>query len=101
MRLIEKQMLNAIKNKKDYFCGNTMVSINGSLALVYLHGNLIFGMNYKTHVKAYNSCGWLTTTTKSRLNALGADIHQKKGVWYHSDGTRFFDEDITKAICRM
>lgn len=101
MRLVEKQMLEAIRNHNDFYCGNTQVSINGMFALVYLHGNLIFGMNYETHVKAYNSCGWHTPTTKSRLNALGADIYQKDGVWYHSDGSEFVDEDITKAMCRF
>lgn len=100
MRLVEKQMLDAIRNRKDFCSGNTMVSVNGFLVFVYLHGNCIFGMNYKTHVKAYNSCGWRTPTTKSRLNALGADIYQKDKVWYHSDGSEFVDEDITEAMCR-
>lgn len=101
MRLVEKQMLEAIRNHNDFDCGNTMVSVNGAWVFVYLHGNLIFGMNYKTHVKAYNSCGWRTLTTKNRLNALGADIYQKNGCWYHSDGSKFIDEDITKAVCRF
>lgn len=30
-----------------------------------------------------NSCGWLTNTTKERLNGLeGVNITQMKGVWY-------------------
>ena len=29
-----------------------------------------------------DSCGWMTNTTKDRLNRLGFRVIQKKGQWY-------------------
>jgi len=51
---------------------------------LYLHGNTIA---YKDEAKDNSffitSAGWMSNTTKERLNGLpGVQIAQKKGVWY-------------------
>ena len=53
--------------------------------------------NYTLHTG-----GWSTVTTKSRINEYSpARIYQKKGVWYHGDGTRFFDFDLIDGNGRI
>lgn len=42
-----------------------------------------------------NSGGWLSVTTKERLNRYTrAGISQKNGVWYMQDGSLFYDEMV-------
>ena len=71
MRKIEKMMVQAVANKKNFKCSNTEVrTINGAV-FVALHGNLIYAsIDGK---KYYSNAGWNTVTTASRLRALGAD----------------------------
>ena len=82
MRKIERQMLQAIVDHKDWSKDNTSVSIGyaGTMLDHYkdaymsikLHGNEIAKYYYnKDNTPLYiNHCGWKTVTTKSRLNAL-------------------------------
>ena len=104
MRKIEKNMMTAIENKKDFSNGNTSVNhfyvsaFEGVQTQVRLHGNLIAIItDIKTDTWQRNdielsSCGWETATTKSRLNALLAytpfKIVQKNYQWFvHSNIT--------------
>lgn len=92
MREIEKAMNGAINARKNWKQSNTEVvqCWDGITTNVFLHGNLICRINNQTHTrKFYTGGGWTTNTTKSRLNALGASIHQKDFTWYNSDGTYF------------
>jgi hypothetical protein len=89
MRVIEKQLLQALNERKNANLGNTMVIMadEGNTMLVRLHGNLIASINLPTNKVKVSNCGWLTNVTKSRLNvvllAFGkGTISQKKGVWY-------------------
>ena len=88
MRLIEKQMIAAIAAGKDWNGGNTIVSIHsdgvgGTLPNVFLHGNHIATMHAdKCVVNVGTLRKWPTPTTKSRLNALGANVRTRKGVVY-------------------
>lgn len=41
----------------------------------------------KNGKKMYSNGGWYSVTTKSRLNALGANVRQKNWEWYNGDGT--------------
>lgn len=79
MREIEKKMVAAIRNGKNFNGNNTQVesqSIGNSY--VYLFGNLIYKV---IKGKAYFSlCGWNTNTTRSRLNALGVNVTTKNGT---------------------
>lgn len=91
MRMIERKMLAAIHERKDWHLDNTEVqcvslpACNIDKVFVRLHGNTI-AMITPTEVDVCD-CGWQTPTTKSRLNAIlyelcGAGIYQKQHKWY-------------------
>ena len=88
MRKIEQQMVNAIKSHTSFSSGNTQVSIDANSAHVFLHGNHIATVisnnnNYKcTMVNKITLKQFPTSTTKSRLRALGVDVYTKKGITY-------------------
>lgn len=88
MREIEKAMLIAIASRKNWRRNNTEVeisSLTGEIN-VYLHGNLICNINNNN--VAYNLRGWNTATTRSRINALGANVRTKNGVCINNDGSQ-------------
>ena len=96
MRKIEKEMQSAIANRKNWSKSNTSVSVdNEGTTFVTLHGNLIAQISNFGDIKL-SSCGWQTSTTKSRLNAIldtflsGIGVYQKDFVWYIND-REFFD----------
>lgn len=71
MRKIEQRMVNAINNKVNYRESNTEVIIKGANVFVRLYDIYIYA---KVRGKVYFSDGgFKTTTTSSRLRALGAD----------------------------
>ena len=103
MRKIEKNMMTAIENKKDFSSGNTRVNhfhrgnFLGSnqreqRTSINLHNNLIAIITdiknddwQRNDIELFN-CGWETVTTKSRLNALLAHtpfkIVQRNFQWF-------------------
>lgn len=113
MRTIEKQMLCAIYERKDWrkdntevqvvHCGHTLPEIER--INVRLHGNHIATIEKDSVV--ISDTGWQTPTTKSRLNALlrelcGAGISQNKFKWYLCDheGSREMLLDETYTVKR-
>ena len=74
MRKIERQMLQALVEVKDWSKDNTRVETNGYYSDVYLHGHRIAVFYPSTEFRSMqlhiNNCGYETNTTKSRLNAL-------------------------------
>tara|TARA_B100000965_G_scaffold384522_1_gene384870 strand:+ start:411 stop:752 length:342 start_codon:yes stop_codon:yes gene_type:complete len=87
MRKIESQMIDAIKNNKNWASQNTQVITNVTTSNVYLHGNLIATVD-DTTMTIYDG-GYKSNTTKSRLNALcdefciaGEGVFQKDFLWY-------------------
>ena len=94
MRKIERQMNEAILNRKDFFSSNTSVenyvnNITGvKEAVVKLHGNHIATVGDTLQIC---DAGWQTVTTKSRLNALcnefayGCFVFQKNYEWFLGD----------------
>ena len=89
MRKIEQQMIQAIKDNKDWKSANTRVEYypDSSSSCVYLHGNHIATIT-DTDVTLYDG-GWQSNTTKSRLNAIcntfcvdGEGIFQKNFEWF-------------------
>ena len=94
MRKIERQMNEAILNRKDFFSSNTSVenyvnNITGAReAVVKLHGNHIATVGDTLQIC---DAGWQTVTTKSRLNALcnefayGCYVFQKNYDWFLGD----------------
>lgn len=99
MRTIEKEMIEAINARKDWRKSNTSVitTDDKTTSRVFLHGNLICTIHHPTRRrKFYTGGGWTTNTTKSRLNALGARIHQKNSIWYNEGGSYFKEgQEIT------
>lgn len=97
MRTIERKMLQAIHNKQNFKCDNTeVVCVNfphGEIdrCTVLLHGSPVAVVTETT--VDVSDCGYQTTTTKSRLNALlrelspGHGVYQKNKIWYMSGPT--------------
>jgi len=88
MRVIEKQMNQAISTETDWKCKNTQVVNIEGVSFVYLYNNLI-AMVGDTWLELFDG-GWKTTTTKSRLNAILKEhgnseyIYQKNFNWFVS-----------------
>jgi len=93
MRLIERKMIAAIHERKDWKCDNTRVICTQFVhsdhvidrVSVILHGSTI-AIITPTDVDV-SDCGYQTPTTKSRLNAIlrefcGAGIYQKNHKWF-------------------
>ena len=104
MRLIEREMNNAIRNGSDFRKDNTeVVNIRGN-AFVYLHGNHIATVSNDS-MQLFDG-GWRSNTTKSRLNALcyefayGCGVFQKQFEWFISSraGTADFDSGVTLPL---
>lgn len=91
MRAITFNAVQAFNNNKKFKQSNTEVTISpdefGVATCLMLHGNMI-AHKYTNLVNgkfdlSISACGWLTPTTKERLNGLdGVSICQRKGVWY-------------------
>jgi hypothetical protein len=89
MRLIEKEMLYAIKHGRDWYKDNTCVEVDASyrsyFADVYLHGNHIaevicrMGCDDIVKPNINTLMDYPTRTTMSRLRALGVDVCTRKG----------------------
>ena len=92
MRVIEREMLEAIKHGRNWSKDNTRVETDSGyrsyVADVYLHGHHI------AEIYCRMGCGdvvipnvdtllqWPTRTTMSRLRALGVDVCTRKGDVY-------------------
>lgn len=91
MRRIEQQMLEAIRNRKNFKRENTQVVwLDRSFLSVYLFDNCICEGNPDLGWITVSDCGWRTSTTKSRLNAVLSHyklgrINQSKNVWYFNE----------------
>lgn len=85
MRKIEEAMCAAVKTRKNWQSGNTRVESrraeNGGVEIfVYLHGNKICEVYENLsgcYEKYFSLAGWNTSTTRSRLHALGIGVSSK------------------------
>lgn len=80
MRNVEEKIIGYLKNS-DFLGGSACCGLKKRLSprdsvtrektqkRVYLHGNCIFTLSRKNHIK-FSLQGWATITTKSRINAL-------------------------------
>lgn len=84
MRKITKEAVNAFMNAEKFNGSNTKVEVLPNVTILWLHGNAIaYRYNDPERTLSITNCGWFSTTTKERLNAIdGVNIVQKKGVWY-------------------
>lgn len=79
MRQIDRAAAVAFVNNKTLNRNNTVVEIVDGKPHMYLHGNCIAKKDENGDL-LINHCGWETTTTRSRLNALpGVNIRSLKG----------------------
>ena len=97
MRLIEQQMIDAIRQGKDWRKDNTKVVqfYNDKdypvVTSVFLHGNKIAEID-ASRVQIFDG-GWQSHTTKSRLNAIinglcdgfTQSVYQHKFEWFITD----------------
>ena len=96
MRKIESEMQAAIVERRNWSNSNTTVSVDSEGNTdVLLHGHRIASIS-TTGDLTLSSCGYKTTTTKSRLNAIldcffhNLGVFQKDFVWYIGND-KFFD----------
>jgi predicted membrane-bound dolichyl-phosphate-mannose-protein mannosyltransferase len=88
MRVIEKQMNDAISKEIDWKKDNTQVINIQGVSFVYLYSNLI-AMVGDTWLELFDG-GYQSNTTKSRLNAIlqahgnGEYVYQKNFNWFVS-----------------
>ena len=82
MRKIEQRMCEAVAASRTMRESNTEVEIFGGETTVYLHGNAIYRV--LGGVKYFTLAGWDTSTTRSRLRALGVELTSKSGLRYHN-----------------
>jgi predicted membrane-bound dolichyl-phosphate-mannose-protein mannosyltransferase len=100
MRLIERQMNDAINREVDWKKDNTQVINMGGVSFVYLYSNLI-AMIGDTWLDLFDG-GHQTATTKSRLNAILSEhgnserIYQKDFKWFVS--TKYGDIPFTDGM---
>ena len=87
MRVIERQMNDAISQEIDWKKDNTQVLNIRGVSFVYLYNNLI-AMVGDTWLELFDG-GYQSKTTKSRLNAIlkehgcdGEYIFQKNNQWF-------------------
>jgi hypothetical protein len=100
MRVIERQMNDAISKEIDWKKDNTQVINIEGVSFVYLHSNLI-AMVGDTWLELFDG-GYKSATTKSRLNAIlqahsnGEYVYQKNFDWFVStkDGEVAFGNGI-------
>jgi hypothetical protein len=89
MRKITETVCGAFLRRKRAAQNNT--TTDGTK--LWLHGNLI--AEWRGNELWITNCGYFKNVTKERLNALGADISQKKGDWFFASGTAW-DGDWTR-----
>ena len=87
MRKITEESVDAFLNAKKFKKANMEVEVLPNVTILKLHGNKIAYMyNDPERTLSITNCGWETTTTKERLNAIpGVSIFQKNWQWYLND----------------
>lgn len=81
MRVIEREMVNAVNSDRNWTSGNTKVRHNSEGCHIYLHNNHIATVDAgEVLVNIRTLKKWPTVTTKSRLRALGVDVSTVKGA---------------------
>ena len=89
MRSIEWDMIRALKNHEGFTQDNTAVLWDGDNYLVAVFGNTIAAGKFEGYgvnptPTRFTLAGYNTSTTRSRLNALGIRVEQKKGIPYYN-----------------
>jgi len=65
--------------------------LTDSTLVIRLHGNTILTYRPDNSV-TYTTCGWYTSTTKSRMNQFGPlHIYQRDFFWFYDDDQPYHD----------
>lgn len=97
MRKIDILTRDNFNNNTDFRLSNTEIKVDNFYTKLYLHGNLIACKELESGLIRCNLCGWNTPTTRTRLNAIGANVRTKKGVIY-SNGTAVASDSVWFGI---
>lgn len=85
------QLLQGRNSKSRKLANNTYLLRGDGVFTIRLHATDIVTI-HKNGTYTLNSGGWITLTTKSRLNEHApVSISQRGGVWYMADGSLFYD----------
>lgn len=98
MRMIEQEIIQAIRDRKDLKAGHSpemsgyrdVITFNPKGFRYHLWDNCIAGSSEGTKTLMVSDCGYATATTRSRLNAIFAamdipvtcSVRKKKMVYY-------------------
>ena len=90
MKKITEKVATAFANNKEVSTSNTIVEVNEISTMLSLHNNIIAHKEHKTGIVEFNNQGYITQTTKERLNGIAEimglpKLYQKQGVWYYND----------------
>lgn len=81
-RKITSESISAFLAKKPFKKANMTVEFNASFWKLKLHGNTIATID-PLGVLSISNAGWISNTTKERLNGLpGVSIRQKNWSWF-------------------
>ena len=85
MRKITQKAIEKMNSKENMKSGNTEVfySKTNDTSYLSLHGNTIAILTHFNGKLQISSCGWLSNTTKERLNGFNSvNINQKNFEWF-------------------
>jgi len=84
MRQITKESINAFMSGKEFKKTNMLVEVLPNVTILKYHNNAIaYKYNDPKNTISITNSGWLTNTTKERLNGIpNVSIQQKNFVWY-------------------
>ena len=84
MKKITQQAVEAFNNSKKFKKSNMEVEVLQNVTVLKLFGNEIaYRYNDPNRTLSITAAGWMTNTTKERLNGLqGVHIKQKNYKWF-------------------
>lgn len=84
MRQITEKSCTAFMNAVKFKSANTEVEVFANVTILKLFGNEIaYRYNDPERTLSITNAGWMSNTTKERLNGIdGVHIQQKAGEWY-------------------
>lgn len=84
MRQVTKEAIRKFMAAQSFKSGNTQVQVLPNVTVLSLFGNEIaYRYNNPENTVSICACGWLTDTTKERLNGIpGVNIQLKQRQWY-------------------
>ena len=105
MRIIDREVTSAVRTRTNAFAmGNTTITYNTLTQThdVLLHGHIIARINHTERWVQLSSCGYMTNTTKARLNNVLDGLGTCKGVWQKNHkwfiGNSFQTEEFTDGM---